>query len=313
MSELVVYTSFSFILDTFDISMRARYPDEHFHLVTHRDHGQTITKLIEKEVKAGERTADIVILPHWAVLNLQLKGLLKPYESPEYEGYRKEFYDPKGAWCAMALSPIGIMSNTNLINDEEAPKTLGEALDGRWRGKLAIHEVTDNSQGQMGTTYLTALHRILGEKRWNELIDKIIDMKPKQYDCTPEMALAVGRGQYYLAIPTNRACVSYSLDMAGEPLRFMMPTDVPYMVSFAPTIAMVAGGRNPNWAENAFNFALSEDWQYRVEGLGGKIPPRRGIASSNPVPEDAQYFPILEDAANIPKFLELLKKKLPDV
>ena len=210
----------------------------------------------------------------------------------------------------MAHSPVGIASNTDLISDKEAPNTLNEALDGRWRGKIAVHEMTDHSQGQIGTTYLTTLHRIIGEKRWNDIIGKIADMKPKQFDCTPEMALAIGMGKYYLGLPAIMGCISYYLNMAGQPLRFKMPTDVPYLTTFAPTIALVAAGENPDWGERAFNFALSEDWQYRVEGLGGKIPTRRGIASSNPIPEDAVYFPTLEDAANIPKFLETLKKKL---
>ncbi|MFQ6135199.1 MAG: ABC transporter substrate-binding protein, partial [Nitrososphaerales archaeon] len=305
-----VYTSFSFILDTFDISLRAQYADEHFHLITFRDHPKMVYERIKNEVESGSRSADIVIGPHWMILNLQLNGLLRPYESPEFEAYPKEFCDPKGAWCAMALSPVGLAYNTNLISEEEAPKTLSDALDEKWRGKLAAHEITDNVEGQMGLTYLTALSRIMGEKRWSDFVGRLADMTPTTYQCMPEMALNIGLGNSHLGLPATLACISYYLDIQGRPVAHKMPTDIPYLTTFAPTIALVAGGENPEWAERAFNFALSEEWQSRVEGLGGKLPARPGLVSSSPIPDDAQYFPTLEDAANIPRYLGILREKL---
>jgi ABC-type Fe3+ transport system substrate-binding protein len=310
MTKLVVYTSFSFILDTFDISLRAKFADEHFHLITFRDHPKMVYEKIIKESESNERTADLVIAPHWMILKLQLAGLLRPFESPEFGVYPKEFYDPKGAWCAMALSPVGLAYNTDLVKKEDAPETLDEALDEKWRGKLAAHEITNNVEGQMGLTYLTALHRIIGERKWDNIVQRLADLKPKTYMCMPEMALNIGLGNSYLGLPATLACISYYLDIQGRPVAHRMPSDVPYMASFAPTIAIVKGGENPEWAERAFNFALSEEWQSRVEGLGGKIPTRPGVASASPIPDDARYFPTLEDARNIPKFLDLLKTKM---
>ena len=310
MTKLVVYTSFSFILDTFDISLRAKYADEHFHLITFRDHPKMVYERIKKETEAGERTADLVIGPHWMILNLQLQGLLRHYDSPEFAAYPKEFHNPKGAWCAMALSPVGLAYNTDLVKEDEAPTTLDEALDEKWRGKLAAHEITDNVEGQMGLTYLTALNRIIGEKKWNEIVGRLADLKPKTYMCMPEMALNIGLGNSYLGLPATLACISYYLDIQGRPVAHRMPADIPYMATFAPTIAIVKGGENADWAERAFNFALSEDWQSHVEGLGGKIPTRPGMASLNPVPENAKYFPTLEDARNIPKYLDILRSKM---
>jgi len=310
MTELVVYTSFSFILDTFDVSLRAEYEDEHFHLITFRDHPKIVFERIQNDIKSGNHSADIVIGPHWMILNLQLAGLLKPYDSPEYDAYPKEFFNPKGAWCAMALSPVGMAYNTDLISKTEAPNTLTDAVDEKWRGKLAAHEIVDNKEGQMGLTYLTALNRIMGEKRWNDFVDRMADMKPTTYECMPEMALNIGLGKSQLGLPATVACISYYLDIQGRPVAHKMPTDVPFLTTFAPTIALVANGENPDWAEKGFDFALSEEWQSRVEGLGGKIPTRPGLMDSSPIPEDAEYFPTLDDATNIPKFREILRSKL---
>lgn len=310
MRKLVVYTSFSFLLDTFDLALRERYRDDHFHIITFRDHPQRVLQHIKKEVEVGVPTADIVIGPHWLVLDLQLNGLLRPYYSQEFDAYPKRFYDPKGAWAAMALSPVGLAYNTDLVRDVEAPSSLEDSISERWRGKLAVHSIVENSEGRMGLAYLTTLSRIVGPKRWSRLVDRLADLKPKAYECMPEMALAIGKGEKHLGLPATLACISYYLDIQNRPIAHRVPNDIPYLATFSPSIALVAGGGNPEVAERCFDYALSEDWQQRVEGFSGKIPSRPGVASSSIIPEDAEYFPTLEDAANHQKYLEILKERL---
>jgi ABC-type Fe3+ transport system substrate-binding protein len=86
----------------------AKYPEDHFHLVTFRDHPKRVFEKIKEETEAGMETADIVLGPHWMILNLQRAGLLRAYDSPAFEQYPAEFFDPRGAWCATALSPVGM-------------------------------------------------------------------------------------------------------------------------------------------------------------------------------------------------------------
>jgi ABC-type Fe3+ transport system substrate-binding protein len=310
MTKIGVYTSFSFMLDTFDVSFRSRYPDDHVHLITFRDHPKRVFERIKEETAAGEPSADLVIAPHWMVLNMQLSGLLRPYDSPEFEFYKKEYYDARAAWCAMALSPVGMVYNTDLVKGEAIPETLDDALSERWRGKLATHEITNNVEGQMGLTYLSVLEREIGNRRWNGVVDRIAEMRPTMYQCMPEMALNVGLGKSYLGLPATHSCVAYYLDVQNRPVNLKMPTDIPYMMTFAPSIALVRGGENPEWAERAFDFALSEEWQSRVESFGGKIPTRNGLTPEGAVPEKVSFFPTLEDAKSIPRYKEALLAKI---
>lgn len=310
MARLVVYTSFSFLLDTFDVSLRAKHPDDHFHLVTFRDHPKRVFERIKEETEAGEETADIVLGPHWMILNLQRAGLLRAYDSPVFGQYPAEFFDRKGGWCATALSPVGMAYNTNLVKGADEPQTLQDATDPKWSGKLAVHEITNNAEGQMGLTYLTTLRRVWGNKKWEALVDRLSQLKTMGYQCMPDMALNIGLGHSYLGFPATRACVSYQVEMQEMPIKLKMPEDVPYMATFAPTVGLVKGGENQEWGERAFNFAISEDWQARVEGLGGKTPARPGSASQPLPAEKIVYFPTLEDAANLDACLGILKAKL---
>lgn len=308
MAKIRVYTSFSFMLDTFDISLRAKYPDDHLHLITFRDHPKMVYERISREVKETGHSADIVIAPHWMVMNLQLAGLLRGYDSPEFANYPEGYYDPKAGWCGMALSPVGMVYNTEKLSESAAPSGLADATSDRWNGKLAIHEITENKEGQMGLTYLSVLRDRMTGAEWTELVRGIYSANPTTYECMPEMALNVGMGRSQVGFPATLSCVAYYLEVQNRPVKHRMPNDVPYMVTFAPTIAILRHGEDPEWAEKAFDFGLSEHWQGQVESFGGKIPTRKGIASASTVPEDASCFPTVQDAMKIQETLALVKR-----
>lgn len=308
MAKVRVYTSFSFMLDTFDVSLRAKYPDDHLHLITFRDHPKMVFERITKEVEETGHSADIVIAPHWMVMNLYLRGLLRSYQSPEFSAYPERYYDASAGWCGMALSPVGMVYNTTDLTESTAPSTLGEATDGTWSGKLAIHEITENKEGQMGLTYLTVLRNKMGERKWTDFVRSIYASNPTTYDCMPEMALNVGLGRSQVGFPATLSCVAYYLEVQNRPVKHRMPTDVPYMVTFAPTIAILKHAEDTEWAEKAFDFGISEDWQSRVESFGGKIPTRTGVPASAAVPDDSLYFPTIDDARKIQDTLSLVRR-----
>ncbi|HZW84747.1 MAG TPA: ABC transporter substrate-binding protein [Nitrososphaerales archaeon] len=312
MAKVKVYTSFSFMLDTFDVSLRARYPDDHLHLITFRDHPKMVYERIVNEVRDTGHSADIVIAPHWLVMNLQLQGLLREYQSPEFSAYPERYFDSKAGWCGMALSPVGMVYNTSKLDEKTAPSGLAEATEKKWSGKLAIHEITENKEGQMGLTYLTVLRKKMGEKRWADFVKSIYAANPTTYDCMPEMALNVGLGRSDVGFPATLSCVAYYLEVQNRPVKHRMPDDVPYMVTFAPTIAILKDSETPDWAEKAFDFGLSEDWQSRVESFGGKIPTRTGVPATGSVPEDSFYFPSIEDAKDIQETLSQVRKLKAD-
>jgi len=310
MNRLTIYTSFSFLLDSFDLALRQKYKDYHFHIVTFRDHPARLLEQITKEAKVGVPTADLVIAPHWMTLDLQVRGLLRKYDSSEFGAFSKEFYDPKGAWAAMALSPVGLAYNTELVSEEESPKTIEQVLDDKWRNKLAVHSIIQNIEGRMGLAYLVTLKRIVGEKKWDEFIQRLSALKPKAYECMPEMALRVGMGEKHVGFPATLACISYYLDIQNRPVAFRQPQDIVPLVTFSPSIGLVKNGESPEIAEMAFDFALSEEWQNMIGGFGGKIPARNGIAEEGRIPDGATYFPTYDDVKQHSKYLQILRGRL---
>ncbi len=139
------------------------------------------------------------------VLDLQLHGLLRPYESLEFDAYPDGFYDPCGAWCGMARSPVRIAYNTLLVSPDGVPQILDDAVDMRWSGKLAVHSITQNREVRMGFAYLVSLARIAGRRKYEKIVDGLAEVKPASYECMPEMALAVGKGDKHIGFPATLA------------------------------------------------------------------------------------------------------------
>ncbi|MDG6915881.1 MAG: ABC transporter substrate-binding protein [Nitrososphaerota archaeon] len=301
MAKIRVYTSFSFLLDTFDVSLRSKYPDDHLHLITFRDHPKMVFERIRREVAEEGHSADVLIAPHWMVMNLQLGGYLRSYESPELAGYRPEYYDAKAGWCGMALSPVGMAYNTQRVKGADIPNGLWDLVGGKWKNRLAVHEIVDNKEGQMGLTYLTVLREIMGEVRWTDFVRSIFLSKPATYDCMPEMALNISLGNSDVGFPATSSCVAYYTEMQQRDVAHRMPKDVPYLMTFAPTIAILKHGEDPKWAERAFDYGISEDWEAKVESFGGKIPMRTGMANPASIPPDVKLFPTLDHARKIPQ------------
>jgi ABC-type Fe3+ transport system substrate-binding protein len=304
MAKIRVYTSFSFMLDTFDVSLRSKYPEDHLHLITFRDHPKMVYERIVKEVKEEGHSADVIIGPHWMVMNLLMNGYLRAYESPEFSQYKPEYFDAKAGWCGMALSPVGMCYNSDRVKESEAPAGLWDLVGGKWKNKLAVHEITENKEGQMGLTYLTVMREIMGEARWTEFVKSIFLSKPTTYDCMPHMALNIAQGNNLVGFPATLSCVAYYVEMQARAVKHKMPNDVPYMVTFAPTIGILKHGEDPKWAERAFDYGISEDWESKVESFGGKIPMRTGVAAASTIPADAKLFPTLAHARKIPETRE---------
>ncbi|MDG6928684.1 MAG: ABC transporter substrate-binding protein [Nitrososphaerota archaeon] len=310
MKKLVIYTSFSFLLDSFDLALRGRYNDDHFHTITFRDHPQRIFDKIKSETEAGMQTADIVIGPHWLILDLQRGGLLRGHESREFDAYSDGFFDAKAGWGAMALSPVGFTYNTRLVDPKEAPSSLEGVTQPRWLGRLAVHSIIENSEGRMGLIYLTALRRLLGPAKWDELVGRLAGLRPTAYECMPDMALAISKGEKQVGFPTTLSCISYYLEVQNRPIVHRMPEDLPYLATFSPSMAVTAGGENEEIADRAFDYAMSEDWQQRVESFGGKTSPRRDVSDGKSIPEDAEYFPVMQDLQNQEVCMDMLRRKL---
>jgi ABC-type Fe3+ transport system substrate-binding protein len=71
------------------------------------------------------------------MIALRREGLLAPYRPPNTAQYPVALKDPDGYWHAILIYVFAPGLNTDLVPLAQAPKTLRDLLDPRWRGKMA--------------------------------------------------------------------------------------------------------------------------------------------------------------------------------
>src|SRR6187549_2851343 len=71
-------------------------------------------------------------------LVLKSRGVLTPYQSPAAADIAPSFKDPDGYWTGFAARLRVIAYNTNKVTAGDAPRSVLDLADSRWKGQVAI-------------------------------------------------------------------------------------------------------------------------------------------------------------------------------
>ncbi len=130
------------IFEVIQALFREKYgiPVEYFRLATNRLLDRVLT-----EVRAGKPQFDVVLSNLSPMLLMKKEGAFAKYVSPSYAPFPSASLDRDGI-----LSPpyrmvvISILYNTRLVSPAEAPKTLADLLNEKWKGKVVMPDPTQH-------------------------------------------------------------------------------------------------------------------------------------------------------------------------
>jgi iron(III) transport system substrate-binding protein len=97
-----------------------------------------VTRRILEEYKASKYVADVIDLSIGGLGAMRRARILQPYWSPELANVQKEAIEPHNLWTVTYQSFISLGFNTKEVPEAEAPKTLDDLLDPKWKGKMAL-------------------------------------------------------------------------------------------------------------------------------------------------------------------------------
>jgi iron(III) transport system substrate-binding protein len=301
--QLVIYAALPGVLNSLIPSFRGRYKEQNFHITYLSGHPVPIAEKIRAEIRARIPSADVVILPQYSLMQLEIDGLLKKYNSSELSMYPSSYYEHGGA--AFALEPTGLMYSTALLHENELPKTLDDLADKKWRGMVAMQSLTRKVEGLLGIFFLASLRRTTSEKKWNLFLKKLaVNVRPKTYDCLHHMKDATKNGRHAISFPG--ALRTESLNEAGGIEPFFLQ-DVP-PTAILRSVAILKNSPHSNVAKLFVDFVLSREWQGKLgETKEGMVPARLGIQSSywvsSPISKGMEIFPNIEEVKRVDKFV----------
>ncbi len=222
------------------------------------------TRLVE-ENRSGRARADVwwSSEPFWTI-QLAGQGIFTPYTSDAAEqsipgGWPAQHRGDNDLWYGLALRARVFVYNTDLVSESDAPRTLTDLLDPRFKGRIGI------ARPEFGTTrgHMAAMLVAFGEDQFRDWLQSLADNGVRIYDGNMSVVRAVSTGEIHVGLTDTDdvwagqrngwpVALTYearsnppSLETGMGPL--MMPN----------TIALVAGAPNSDNGKRFIDFVLS--------------------------------------------------------
>jgi iron(III) transport system substrate-binding protein len=212
-----------------------------------------------------------------ATILLARQGLLEPYDSPSRAGFPPWARDA-GAWTAFAQRARVLVVNTDLVKEEDRPRSLLELTAPRWRGRVTMAKPLHGT----ALTQAVCLFEVLGTDRAQQYYRGLKANGVKVAPGNKQAAEWVGSGAAAVGVTdTDDAIAEVE---AGRPVAIVFPdADRPATARmgtlFIPnTLAIVRGGPNPDGARRLVDFLLSAEVESRLASSGSRqFPVNPGV------------------------------------
>jgi len=213
-------------------------------------------------------------------LRLEAKGLLDAYHSPPAESYPEMYRSPDGTWHGFAARARVLVVNTELVPEDERPRSIHDFLDQKWRRKVGI------AKPLFGTTatHAACLFEHWGDERAKEFFRKLKANGVQILSGNKQVALSVAAGQLAFGLTdTDDAIIELE---KGLPVAIVYPDqgDDGIGTLFIPnTVAIIRGGPNPEAARRLVDYLLSPPVEKRLAaGPSAQIPLNPEVCESTP-------------------------------
>ncbi len=180
-------------------------------------------------------------------LVLKSRNALAPYRSPNAEGIPTALVDTDGYWTGFSARIRVIAYNTTLVTPADAPTSVFDLADPRWRGQVAI------ADPRFGSTsfHVAALYAAAGDERMDAFFRQLKANDVKVVDGNSVVRDLVARGEVKIGL-TDTDDVNVAIE-DGQPIAMVLPDAaglgvpvMPNMVSLDRQRTARGGGPTPD-------------------------------------------------------------------
>lgn len=256
--------------------------------------GAAMMERIRIETSTDQTGGDIVMMGVTGVVPMAQQGSLQEHgHIPNAEKLVLEPWTPEEV--PVYVVTYGIAVNTDMVSEEDMPKSWKDLTDPKWKGKILSDEMTMPSGGQ---SWFAVTLENLGEEFHREMAKNELDYSRE----TAERAKRVARGEFAFAIPFNLAELE---ELKGLPIKGVIPLEgAPYTPI---SVALIKGAKHPNAAKLFMNFLLSEEGQL-IFARDGLTISTSGLEDQVPEEHKWRVFSKLLGHADIDKQQERMQK-----
>src|SRR5215207_7244990 len=187
-------------------------------------------------------------------LVLKSRDVLAPYRSPSVEGIPAALVDPSGHWTGFSARLRVIAYNTKSVRPEEAPRSVFDLADPKWKGQVAI------ADPRFGSTsfHVAALYAAAGDERMDDFFRRLKENGVRIVPGNSVVRDLVARGEAKVGL-TDTDDVNVALEN-GQPVAMVLPDRDGLGVPVMPNmVSLIAHAPHPEEGRKLIDYLLSVD------------------------------------------------------
>ena len=226
-------------------------------------------------------------------LVLKSRGVLAQYRSPNIDGIPAVLVDQEGYWTGFSARIRVIAYNTKLVKGEDAPQSVFDLADPKWRGRVAM------ADPRFGSTsfHVAALYAMAGDDKMDDFFRRLKANDVHIVDGNSVVRDLVARGEVSVGL-TDTDDVNVGIEN-GQPIGMVLPDKDGLGVPVMPNmVSLIAGAPHPDEAGRLIDYLLSADVERQLaQSEAVQIPLHPGVPGPRNLPAITTFKPMTLDYA----------------
>lgn len=224
-------------------------------------------------------------------LVLKARGVLAPYRSPSAQGIPPALVDPEGYWTGFSARIRVIAYNTTLVKPEEAPQSIFDLTDARWRGQVAM------ADPRFGSTsfHVAALYAMAGDEKMDDFFRRLKANGVRVVDGNSVVRDLVARGDVKVGL-TDTDDVNVAIE-DGQPIAMVLPDGAGLGVPVMPNmVSLIASAPHQTEGRLLIDYLLSADVEGQLaRSEAVQIPLHTDVPGPKNIPAIGTFTPMMLD------------------
>ena len=242
-------------------------------------------------------------------LVLKSRDVLAPYRSPSAEGIPAALLDPDGYWTGFSARIRVIAYNTKTVTPTEAPQSIFDLADPKWKGQVAM------ADPRFGSTsfHVAALYALAGDDKMDEFFRRLKANGVRIVEGNSVVRDLVARGEVKTGL-TDTDDVNVAIEN-GQPVGMVLPDREGLGVPVMPNmVSLIAGAPHPEEARKLIDYLLSADVERQLaQSEAVQIPLHAGVPGPKNIPAIETFKPMTLDYAKAASRVEDVTKRLATI
>src|ERR671912_343998 len=242
-------------------------------------------------------------------LVLKSRHVLAPYRGPSARGIPDALVDPDGFWTGFSARMRVIAYNTNAVRRGDAPQSIFDLADPKWKGEVAI------SDPRFGSTsfHVAALYALAGDEKMDDFFRRLKENGVRVVDGNSVVRDLVPRGEVKVGL-TDTDDVNVALE-DGQPIAMVLPDNEGLGVPVMPNmVSLIANAPHPDEGRKLIDYLLSAEVERQLaQSEAVQIPLHAGVPSPKNLPAIETFKPMTLDYTKAAARVEEVTNRLASI